>query len=70
MINYPNLCVGINLRLHHKWELSKKLIDSKTVVILCYLVIKLTFIALIADFVIWVIFALEIGGLYSFSEYS
>jgi len=27
-------------------------------------------IALIADFVIWVIFALEIGGLYSFSEYS
>lgn len=37
---------------------------------LCYLVIKPTFIALIADFVIWVIFALEIGGLYSFNEYN
>ena len=30
----------------------------------------LTFIAFIADLVIWVIFAFEMGGLYSLSEYS
>lgn len=59
-----DICFNISNEEHFPW------ICFLTITCFIHLHYILTFIAFIPDLVIWVILALEMGGLYSFNEYN
>lgn len=62
------LCIDICFNINNKEHFP--LICFLTITCFIHLHYILTFIAFIPDLVIWVILALEMGGLYSFNEYN